>query len=73
MQKSINVSFEFLGVPDTLRTNGPYWIDNILVPIPDWGVGGTVKILNWVIRPGGRYDGVTVPWCGAVNDCPIEM
>ena len=42
-KKSINGSFEFLGVPDPLRTNGSYWIDNLLVPIPYWGVGGTVK------------------------------
>ena len=46
-KKSINGSFEFLGVSEPLRTNGPYWIDNIFIPILDWGVGGTVKNLNW--------------------------
>ena len=47
--KTINGSFEFLGVPNPLKTNGPYWIDNILVSIPDWGVGGTVTNFNWII------------------------
>ena len=46
-KKSINGSFEFLGIPDPLRTNRPYWIDNILVPITAWGVDGTVTNLNW--------------------------
>ena len=40
-------------------TNGPFWFDNLLVPIPDWGVDGTVTKLNWGIRPGGRYNGVS--------------
>ena len=46
-KKSINGSFEFPGVPDPLRTNGTYWVDNLFVPIPDWGVGGTVTNLSW--------------------------
>ena len=64
--KSINRSFEFLGVPDTLRTNGTYWIDNILVTSPYQGVGGTVTNLNWRSQPGGCYDIVYVPRHGAV-------
>ena len=69
MQKSINGSFDFLGVPETLRTNRTYWIDNISVSIPAWGVSGTVKNLNWGSQPGSHYDNVSVPWCGAVPAC----
>ena len=68
-EKPINRSFDFLGVPDLLRTNGPYWIDNNLVPIPDLGSSGTMTNLKWGSRPGRRYDGVSVPWHGAVADC----
>ena len=64
------LSYEFPGVPDQLRTNGTYWIDNILVPIPDCRVCGTVTNLNWVSRPGSCYNSVTVPWRGAVPACP---
>ena len=45
-KKSINGNFESLRVPYPLRTNGPYWIDNILVSIQAWVVGGTVVNLN---------------------------
>ena len=69
-KKSINRSFELLGVPDPLRTNMPYWIDNLLVPILAWVVGGTVTNLNWVSQPGGCYDGVSEPWCVAVPAHP---
>ena len=72
-KNSINGIFEFLGVPDPLRTNGPYWIDNILVPIKSWGVGGTLKNLNWGSRPGVRCDSVSVPWRGAVPSHPAYL
>ena len=52
-KNSINRSFEFLDIPDPLRANGPYWIDNLLVPILAWGFGGTVTNMNWVGQPGG--------------------
>ena len=48
-ENSINRSFEFFSVPDPLKTNGPYLIDNILVTILAWGFGGTVTNLNWGI------------------------
>ena len=70
---SINGSFEFLGVTDPLRTNGRYWVDNLLVPILDWGFSGTVINLNWVSQPGGRYNGVSVPWRGAVRAHPAYL
>ena len=65
-KKSINGSFEFLGDTDPLRTKWPYWIDNNLVPILAWGFGGTVTNLNREIQTGGRYSGVSIPWCVAV-------
>ena len=72
-KKSINRSFEFLSVPNLLRSRGSYWIDNVLVPIPSWGVGVTVKKLNWGSQPGGRYAGVSVPWRAAVPVCPAYL
>ena len=72
-KKPINGSFEFLGVPDPFRTNGPYWIDNILFPIPAWGVGGTMTNFNWGSQPGGRYDGVSVLLRGAVPGRPAYL
>ena len=35
VKNPINGIFDILGFPATLRTNGPPWIDNLLVPIPD--------------------------------------
>ena len=61
----MNGSFEFIGVPDPLRTNGPYWIGNILVIIPDWGAIVTVTTLNWGSQRGVCYDGASILWCGA--------
>ena len=72
-KKSINGSFEFLGVPGPLRNNGPYWIDNILVPILAWGVGDTVTNLNWGSQPEGFYNGVSVLCCGDIPDHPSYL
>ena len=73
VKKYINGSFEFLGAPAPLRTNETPWIDNVLVPSPSWGVGGTVEKSNWGSKPGGRYGGVSVPWCVTVPDCPVYV
>ena len=73
LQKSINGTFEFLSVPDALRTKGPYWIYILLVPIPVWGVSGTMTNSNWVSLPGGLYDVVSVPWHAAVPACPAYL
>ena len=72
-KKSINVSFEFLVVPDPLITCRPYWIDNILVHIPSWGVGGTVKNLNWGSQLIGRYSGVSLLWRGYIPARPAYL
>ena len=45
-KKIMNGSFEFISIPDPLRTKVTYWINNLLVPIPAWGVGGTVTNFN---------------------------
>ena len=73
MQKSINGIFEFLGVPYQLRTNGPYWIDNLLVTISASGVGGTVTNLSWGSQTDGRYDVVSVPWHGSLPSNPSYL
>ena len=39
-RKFIDGSFEYVGVPDFLRTNGPPWNDNLLAPYADCGRGG---------------------------------
>ena len=48
----------------------PAWIDNILVPSPDWGVSVTVTNLNQGSQPGGRYGCVSFLWYGAVPARP---
>ena len=67
---SINGSIQWLGVPAPLRTDGPPWADNILVPIPAWGNGGTSTNSNWVSQPGGPYESAAIPWCGPVRAIP---
>ena len=73
VKKSMNGIFYFLGIPAPLRTNGPPWINNIMVPSPTCGVDGSVKNLNWLSQPGGHYGGVSFLWYGAVSDRPIYV
>ena len=40
-RKSINGSFEWMGIPDFLRTDGPPWYSNLLDPYVDWKRRGT--------------------------------
>ena len=40
-RKCINGIFEWMGIPDFLRTNGPPWTANILAPYANWGRGGS--------------------------------
>ena len=65
--KSINGRFQWLGVPNTLRTDGPPWADDILAPSPAWGIDGTATNPNWGSQPGGPYGSVAVPWSGSVT------
>ena len=58
---SINRSIQCLGVPATLRNYGPPWTDNILVPSPDWGTGGTATSSNQGSQPDETYGSVTAP------------
>ena len=69
-QKSINGSVEWLGVPSFLHNYGPPWTDNILVPIPRWGVGGIYEIWALDSQPGGCYGAVDVPWRAVVPARP---
>ena len=57
---SINGSFQWLGVPHFLRTDGPPWTDNILSPSPSWVNCGATINRNWVSQPGGTYGSVAV-------------
>ena len=70
-KKSINGSFEFLGVPDPLRTNCPPWIDNFLVPSSAWGVGVTVTNLNWEVNLAASTE--VFPYPGVVPSLPILL
>ena len=71
-RKLVNGSVECLGVPRFLCNDGHPWTDNILVPSPRWGVGGTFETWALESQPGGCYigcyGGVDVPWRGAVPD-----
>ena len=63
----INGSVQWLGVPAPLRTDVNPYTDNILVPSPAWGTGGTATNTNWGSQPGGTYISVAVPWSGTVR------
>ena len=63
---SINRSIQCLGVPATLRNYGPPWTDNILVPSPAWGTGGTATNLNWGSQHIRSCGSVAVSWSGPV-------
>ena len=67
VRKSINGSSEFLGAPAPLRTNGPPWIENVLISSLVWGVGVTGKISNRRSQPGGPYGSVSVMWSGPIQ------
>ena len=70
---SINGSVQWLGVPAPLRTDGPPWTDNILVPSPAWGTGGTATNLNWGSHLGVTYGSFDVPWSGPVRSMPAYV
>ena len=72
-RKSINGSVDFLGVSAPLRTYAPPWIDNILVPSPAWGAGGTTIDPNWGIQPGGPYGSVSIMWSGTIPAMPAYV
>ena len=67
---SINGSVQWLGVPAPLRTDGPPWTDNILVPTPAWVTSGTATNLNWGSQPGGSYGSVSFLWSGPIRAMP---
>ena len=58
---SINVSVEWMGVPDFLRTYGPAWNANLLSPCPSWVDGGSTTNPNWGSQSGGYSRGFSVP------------
>ena len=69
VQKSINWSFEFLDLADSLSTCGIYWIKNIVCPSPSWVVRDTLEHFNWGGQPGGCYGGVDVLWRESAPVC----
>ena len=48
---SINGSVQWLGIPDSMRTDEPPWTDNLLASSPSWGDGGITINPNWGIQP----------------------
>ena len=70
---SINGSFQWLGVPAPLRTDGTPWTDNILVPSPAWVTCGTATNRNWGSQTGGPYGSATAPWSGPVRAMPAYV
>ena len=58
----INGSFQWLGVPDFLRTDGPARNAIMLAPHPSCGDQGPSTNLNWVSQTGGNFDSVSIPW-----------
>ena len=59
---SINGSFQWLGVPAPLSTDGTPWTNYILVPITDCGTGGTATNLNWGSQHIRSCGSVAVSW-----------
>ena len=45
------------------------WTDNILVPSPAWGTGGTATNPHWGIQPSRPHGSISVPWSGV--DCAM--
>ena len=57
----INGSYQWLGVPDFLITDGPPWTDNLLAPVHILGDGGITTNQNWGSQPGGTYISFSFP------------
>ena len=72
-RKSINGIFEWLSVSAPLRTDVPPWTDNILVPGPAWGYGGTATNSNWGSQPDRPYGSVFVLWIGPIRVMPAYV
>ena len=70
-RKLINGSFEWIGVSDFLRTNGPPWTANILDPYADWGSGGTSTCQKLSSGSGVYSDSVIINWNRLARDFPI--
>ena len=59
---SINGRFQWLGVPDFLRTDGSTWTANLLAFYPSWGDQGSRTNPNLGSQYGGNNDSVSAPW-----------
>ena len=58
--KLINGSFEWMDVPDFLRTDGTPWTANILDPYSGWGRRGPSTSQNLSSGSGGYSDSVHI-------------
>ena len=70
---SINGIFQWLGVTDLPRTDGPPMTDDLLAPGPSWGDGGTTTNTNGGSEPGGPYVRVAIPWSRLVRVIPAYI
>ena len=70
-RKFINGSFEWMGVPEFLRTYGPRWTANLLAPYADWGHGGPYTSQNFSSGSGGYSNSVHINWNQPARDLPI--
>ena len=70
-KKSINESFEWMGVPNFLRDDGPLWTANILAPYVNCGRGGTSTSHNLISGSGGYSSSVHINCNRPTRDLPI--
>ena len=71
-RKLINGIFEWMGVPEFMRTNGTPWTANILVPYSDWGHGGPSTSQNLSSGSGKYSDSVHINWNRSASNLPIS-
>ena len=71
VQKSINWSVEWLGVPSFLRNDGPPWTLNLLAPYADWGGRGSITSQNLSSGSRGYSGSVFINWNRPARVLPI--
>ena len=67
----MNGSYEWMGVPDFLRTDGDPWTANILDTYVDWRREGTSTSQKLSSGTGGYSDSVNINWNRPARDLPI--
>ena len=70
-RKLIKESFELIGVPDFLRSDGPPWDINLLAPYADWGRGGPSTNQKLSSGSGGYSESVHINCNRPARNLPI--